>query len=156
MSLDRFSVSYKPPKVEQRKLSDIELQARLKEIKLETRRKDREFEKLKLQGFAEAWMESMRSFKQPMLEFPLVAWGKSMRYDIPLEQREYVINSLDIFKRESVSLYSGVYKDTHSDKIVRGSELEVIRENDKNWVVSSHYNESGGTLMDLRPIEEVK
>jgi hypothetical protein len=154
MGLDRFSANYKPPKVEQRKLSDVELREALKEAQKETKRKDREFEKMKLQGMADEFVSSTRSYKQPLLEFPLVPWGKSMRYDIPTEQREAVINSLDVFKRESVSLYNGVYKDIHSGKTVKGSELEVIREGDFNWVVSSHYNESGGTLIHLMPLEE--
>jgi hypothetical protein len=154
MGLDRFSASYKPPMKEEVKIT----KEQLAEIARETRTKDKRFatskRKEELREGCKKWMESFRSYKQPMLAFPLVPWGKSMRYDIPMDQRETVINSLDIFKRESVSLYNGVYKDTHSDKIVKGSELEVIREDDKNWVVSSHYNESGGTLIDLRPLDE--
>ena len=150
MSLDRFAATYTPPKKQTVKRPTKE---ELHKIQKETKKKDMEFER---QQFCDEFIrinELIRKMVMPTLNFPLVAWGDAMRYDIPADQKRDVINSMDCMKRD-VPLYDGIYTDIHSDKVVRGSELEVIRENDKNYVVSPHYNESGGTLIDLMPVKE--
>jgi hypothetical protein len=151
MSLDRFASGYNSPKKTPSYITEDEIER----IQKETKRKDREYKRQKeKEDFIKQFMQLTHpASADPKLNFPLVAWGNTMRYDIPAHQKRDIINSMDYAIRE-IPLYDGVYRDIHSEQVVKGCELEVIRDDDTNLVVSPYYNESRGTLIDMMPVKE--
>ena len=93
-----------------------------------------------------------------LLPFPLrkvhCVGGPVDVYVIPENQKQAVLNRLYIFF--PVPSLDEVMYDLHAEKTFRVRDFLVTREGGENFLVSPYYFESGGTVIDWLPAEDVE
>jgi hypothetical protein len=92
------------------------------------------------------------------LDFPIEivmdAHGRpTRRYLIPPEKRKEVLDQLWIFAEPPPSLSDEMF-DLHAKKTFRVRDFQVVREPEKDALVSPYFLQSGGTVMDWWPPKE--
>ncbi len=98
---------------------------------------------------------SYKSDGEPRLPFPtkkIEVHGRMIEeYIIPEENKAEVLDQMYLF--EPVPSLDEERFDLHSGKLFRVRDFRVTREDDHNWLVSPHYEEAGGTMIDWMPAE---
>jgi hypothetical protein len=92
---------------------------------------------------------------EPRLPFPTrplkVHGGVVEEYVIPGDKREEVLEKLYPF--EGVPSLDEERFDLHEEKIFKVRDFRVTREHGMNFLVSPDYPNSGGSVIDLMPLE---
>lgn len=74
-------------------------------------------------------------------------YGDEFVYDIPMEEREAVLNNLWPFM--DIPGQDDIMFDIHSSKFFQFKAAKVIRFEKYNMLVTPYYFESGGTCLDI-------
>lgn len=82
----------------------------------------------------------------PLKKMPSPVFGIVEYYDIPAEEKEKVLKELYPFC--PVPKMDEVYYDIHQDKSFTIRDFMVIRDSERNYLVSPYYPLSGGTVID--------
>ena len=98
----------------------------------------------------------MHSDTEPPLRFPRIVketdpHGRplSEEYDIPLNAKQQVLEQLYPF--EGCPDLSEILYDLHEGRTFRVVDFKVVREHERNWLVSPYYYSSGGSVIDWVP-----